>query len=174
MNKPKNISLSAVDAIVFDFDGVLTNNQVLIDQDGKEIVCCSRADGLAFDMLRKTSVKLFILSTETNSVVTQRGKKLRVPVFQGSKDKRKALEELCKRENLPVQKILYVGNDVNDYSAMQISGFSACPADSHPRILKIATFKLKTKGGHGIVRELVEEVFEIDLINYEPGGNTPA
>lgn len=166
------MSISAIDAIIFDFDGVLTNNQVFVDQNGKEMVCCSRADGLAFDILRKTPLKLFILSTETNSVVAKRGEKLKVQVFQSSTDKKKTLEELCKKENLSVSKILYVGNDINDYQAMKISGFSACPADSYPKVLEIATFKLKTKGGHGIVRELVEQVFGIDLINYEFEGCT--
>ncbi len=165
LKQKKSLSISAIDAVVFDFDGVLTNNKVFVDQDGREIVCCSRADGLAFDILQKIPLKLFILSTETNSVVVRRGEKLRVPVFQGSKDKRKTLEELCKKENLSVSKILYVGNDVNDYQAMQISGFSACPADSHPSILEIATFRLKTNGGQGVVRELVEQIFGIDLIN---------
>ncbi len=159
------LPLSSIDTIVFDFDGVLTDNKVFVDQDGRETVCCSRADGLAFDMLRTITLKLFILSTETNSVVARRAEKLKVPVIQGSGDKKKTLEDLCGKEGIPLGRVLFVGNDVNDYTAMQISGFSACPSDSHPRILEIADFKLKTRGGDGVVRELTEQVLGIDLIS---------
>ena len=67
------LALNELEAIVFDFDGVLTDNRVFINQDGQEMVCCHRADGLAFDFLRRTNLNLFILSTETNVVVKRRG-----------------------------------------------------------------------------------------------------
>ena len=66
------ISLEGIDALIFDFDGVLTNNLVHLDQEGKEWVSCSRADGLAFDVLRKLEKPAYIISTEENPVVTAR------------------------------------------------------------------------------------------------------
>ena len=69
------ISIEKIDLIVFDFDGVLTNNKVSIDQKGNEWVSCSRGDGLGFDVLRKLNKPTYILSTEKNPVVTARGKK---------------------------------------------------------------------------------------------------
>jgi len=158
------LAISRIDAIIFDFDGVLTNNQVIVDENGKEAVICSRSDGLAFDRLRKTKMKVFILSTETNPVVSRRAEKLKVPVFQGAKDKRIAVNDLCKAENLSASRILFVGNDMNDYESMQMCGFSACPADSHKSIRAIATFRLKSKGGEGVARELVEGVLGMDFM----------
>ena len=76
------ISLDNIDVFVFDFDGVLTNNLVQIDENGKESVSCSRADGLAFDVLRKLNKSVYILSTEKNPVVLARAKKLKVKVFK--------------------------------------------------------------------------------------------
>jgi 3-deoxy-D-manno-octulosonate 8-phosphate phosphatase (KDO 8-P phosphatase) len=160
------IVLSDLEAIVFDFDGVLTDNKVYVNQDGQEIVCCHRSDGLAFDYLRKTNLKLFILSTETNSVVLSRGKKLKVPVLQGVKDKQNILKNISKKMSFNLENTLFIGNDINDYHAMKICGFSTCPSDSHPKILEIVTFYLKTAGGQGIVRELVDilQIAETELI----------
>jgi YrbI family 3-deoxy-D-manno-octulosonate 8-phosphate phosphatase len=158
------LQLDQLDAIVFDFDGVLTDNRVWIDQDGRESICCNRSDGLAFDVLRTRKTKLFILSTENNKVVTQRAKKLQIPVFQGVREKRKSLEMISQQEAISLKKTMFVGNDLNDYNAMAICGHSACPADSHKKIIELAKIVLKTKGGEGIVRELVEGIFEIDIL----------
>ena len=160
----KHIELEKLDALVFDFDGVLTDNRVLLDQNGKEFVYCSRGDGLGFDVLRKLKKPVFILSTEENSVVTARGDKLRVSVIQGVNNKVDALQELATKENVSLDKVLYIGNDLNDYYAMSLCGYSACPADSHASIKQLANITLKTKGGAGVVRELLEDVLKIDFL----------
>ena len=77
------MDIKKIDALVFDFDGVLTDNRVFVDQDGKEWVGCSRADGLAFDVLRRLKKQSYILSTEKNQVVEARANKLKIPVNQG-------------------------------------------------------------------------------------------
>lgn len=159
----ETLRVEDLDALIFDFDGVLTDDRVFVDQNGKEMVQCHRRDGLAFDTLRTLGVKLFILSTEKNLVVQSRARKLRVPVLQGLENKAEALKTLAGQENLDLLKILYVGNDINDLQAMRLCGFSACPSDSHPSITRQAYFLLKTKGGSGVVRELVEDVFGIDI-----------
>ena len=156
--------LDDIDALVFDFDGVLTNNLVYLNQDGLESVACSRADGLAFDVLRKLNKPAFILSTENNPVVTMRAKKLKIPAIQGVSDKVEAIKELADRKNYDLKNILYVGNDLNDYLVMQVCGYTACPIDSHPRIKEISENILTAKGGNGVVRELLEQVFNLDFI----------
>ena len=156
--------LDNIDALVFDFDGVLTNNLVYLNQEGVESVACSRADGLAFDVLRKLNKPAFILSTEKSFVVTMRAKKLKIPAIQGVTDKVSAIKELARENKFHLKNILYVGNDLNDYLVMQLCGYSACPADSHPKIKHISDICLNTNGGNGIVRELLEEVLNIDFI----------
>ena len=118
MKNQKEILLNNIDAFIFDFDGVLTNNLVYLDQNGKESVSCSRADGLAFDVLRKLDKPAFILSTENNPVVTMRAKKLKVPVVQGVADKVEAIKKLVNKNSYNLKNILYVGNDLNDYLVM--------------------------------------------------------
>ena len=164
------MTLEDIDVFVFDFDGVLTNNLVHLDQNGKESVSCSRADGLAFDVLRKLDKPAFILSTENNPVVTMRAKKLKVPVVQGVADKVEAIKKLVNKNSYNLKNILYVGNDLNDYLVMQLCGYTVCPADSYPKIKEISDVVLKINGGNGVVRELLEDVLGLDFIKilYQP------
>ena len=158
------IDITKIDLIVFDFDGVLTDNKVLVDQNGNESVFCNRSDGLGFDVLKILRKSAYIISTEKNLVVSARAKKLNIPVLQGVRDKSHIIKNISKEKNVKLSKILFVGNDLNDYYAMQLCGYSACPSDSHPKIKDIASFVLKTKGGNGVLRELLEEVFELNVI----------
>lgn len=156
--------LKNIDAFVFDFDGVLTNNFVHLNQGGDEWVSCSRADGLAFDILKKLNKPAYILSTEKNPVVVARANKLRVPVLHGISDKLEGIKLLAKKEGFNLNKVLYIGNDLNDYYVMQGCGYSACPSDSHKRIKSISTIVLNTEGGRGVVRELLEDIFKLDFV----------
>ena len=158
------MTLDEIDAFVFDFDGVLTNNLVQIDENGKESVSCSRADGLAFDVLRKLNKPAYILSTEKNLVVKARAKKLNIPAIQGVADKVETIKKLADEYRYNLNNILYVGNDLNDYLVMQLCGYSACPADSHPKIKHMSDIFLNTNGGNGVVRELLEDVLGLDFI----------
>ena len=160
----KLITLENIDAFIFDFDGVLTNNLVFVDQDGKELVSCNRSDGLAFDVLRKLKKPSYILSTEKNPIVSARAKKLKIQAIQGVEDKVEELLSLAKTNEYNLNRVLYVGNDINDYKAMKLCGYSACPSDSHEKIRSIATFVLQKKGGNGVIRELLEVKLNIDFI----------
>ena len=160
----KLITLENIDAFIFDFDGVLTNNLVFVDQDGKELVSCNRSDGLAFDVLRKLKKPSYILSTEKNPIVSARAKKLKIQAIQGVEDKVQELLILAKSNEYNLNRVLYVGNDINDYKAMKLCGYSACPSDSHEKIRSIATFVLQKKGGNGVIRELLEVKLNIDFI----------
>ena len=158
------ISLNNIDAFVFDFDGVLTNNLVHLDQNGEELVSCSRADGLAFDVIRKLEKPSYILSTEKNLVVSARAKKLKIQALQGVMNKVDALSTLSEKKGYDLSRILYVGNDLNDFHVMKICGYSACPADSHKKIKELSNIVLNTRGGQGVVRELLEDVLGLDFI----------
>jgi 3-deoxy-D-manno-octulosonate 8-phosphate phosphatase (KDO 8-P phosphatase) len=158
------ITINDIDAFVFDFDGVLTNNLVHLDQDGRELVSCCRGDGLAFDVLRKLNKPAFILSTEKNPVVSARAEKLKIPALQGVENKVDSIKMLSARENFDLSKLLYFGNDLNDFRVMQLCGYTACPSDSHEAIKGIANFVCDTKGGKGVVRELLENILKLDFV----------
>lgn len=156
---------SDIKAIIFDFDGVLTDDKVYVDQDGREMVCCSRKDGIGFDLLRPSGIQLFILSTEQNPVVSRRGEKLRIPVCQGVPDKVLAVRDLAATHGFSLERALFVGNDVNDLPAMRACGMSACPADAHPLVRASATFVLESTGGNGVAREIAESILQIDPLS---------
>jgi YrbI family 3-deoxy-D-manno-octulosonate 8-phosphate phosphatase len=157
------ILLKDIDALVFDFDGVLTNNLVHLDHHGNEWVSCSRSDGLAFDVLRKLNMPVYILSTEKNLVVSARAKKLQASVIQGVADKVKSIKDLVDMQGYKLDNILYVGNDINDLNVMKICGFTACPSDSHSKIVAIVDIVLRSKGGQGVIRELLENELGLDF-----------
>ena len=162
----KDITLEDIDALIFDFDGVLTDNRVHIDQKGNEWVSCNRSDGLAFIILEKIKKPTYIISTEKNKVVSARAKKLKTPVLYGVENKSDVLKKLSIKKNFNLAKTLYVGNDLNDYEAIKLCGYSACPSDSHNKIKKISTFRLDAKGGSGVVRELIEKVLKFNILKF--------
>ena len=160
MPKTKN----SIKSIVLDFDGVLTNNRVYLDENGLESVVCNRSDGLAIESIKKLNINIMIISSEKNKVVKARAKKLNIKCFIGVADKKAKLEEMQNNGYINLLTTLYVGNDINDFHAMKICKYSCCPRDSHPMIVNIASFKLKTCGGDGVVREIVEKYLKIDIL----------
>ncbi len=143
-----------IDLIVYDFDGVMTDNRVIIFQDGTEAVIVNRADGLGVDRFRSFGIPQLILSTETNPVVKARATKLCIEVIASCKDKKNALENYCAQKGYDLNRVIYVGNDLNDLEVMRIVGFPVAPADAHPKIKKIAKLLTEAKGGEGVVKEL--------------------
>ena len=149
---------SAIKLMVYDFDGVMTDNRALQFQDGTEGVWVNRADGWGVDQIRRMSIPQLIISTETNTVVAARAKKLKIEVIHGSGDKKADLLDYCNRMQIELSGVLYVGNDVNDLEAMQMVGFPVAPADAHPSIIAIAKHVTRAKGGEGVIKELSEHV----------------
>ncbi|HPN83952.1 MAG TPA: HAD hydrolase family protein [Victivallales bacterium] len=146
--------MKSIKLIVFDFDGVMTDNRVLVSEDGKESVFCNRSDGIGINILRKSGYKMLILSTEKNRVVKARAKKLKMSVLNGIYDKKKVLCEYCRKNNIKMTSVCYVGNDINDLSAMKSVGVKVCPSDAYSEIKSISDIVLKKAGGDGVVREL--------------------
>ena len=153
-----NLKPAEIDLIVYDFDGVMTNNRVLIHQNGTEAVFVNRADGLGVAMIKGKGIPQLILSTESNPVVEARAIKLGLPVIYNTDDKRTALESYCRMNAFDPSRVVYVGNDLNDKGAMEFSGIPIAPADAHPEILHIARIVLHAIGGGGVVRELADMI----------------
>jgi len=150
--------LKDIKLIVYDFDGVMTDNRVMVSEDGIESVIVSRADGLGVYMIKEMGVPQMILTAETNPVVSLRAKKLGISVLQGVDDKKTVLLNYCKDNNYDPGGILYVGNDVNDKGVMKAVGYSVATADAHHSIKSLAQMVLDTKGGQGVVRELADKI----------------
>lgn len=154
--KNQKKSYDNIELIVFDFDGVFTNNKVLVNENGTESVICDRSDGLLIKDLKQLGIPIFILSTEANKVVQARANKLKLDCEQNCSNKRKHLEEHCKKHNINPNNVIFIGNDTNDLEVMNFVGHTLAPSDAHPKILRTANHILKSPGGHGAVREFCE------------------
>jgi N-acylneuraminate cytidylyltransferase len=145
-----------IELLVFDFDGVFTDNRVYVLEDGREAVACNRGDGMGLSLLREAGMPMAVLSTEENPVVGARCRKLKLECQSGLSDKRAALVELARKKNVDLARVVYVGNDVNDLGCMEAAGFAIAVADAHPRAREQADFVLSAPGGSGAVRELCD------------------
>jgi YrbI family 3-deoxy-D-manno-octulosonate 8-phosphate phosphatase len=154
--------MPSIDLVILDFDGVLTDNRVYILEDGREAVACHRGDGWGIGILKGAGIDVLILSTERNPVVSARARKLDVECRQGCSDKEAATAEILRQKKLEPGRVMYVGNDTNDESAMALVGHPVAPADAHPSIRRIAKTITKAHGGYGVVREIADMLVPID------------
>lgn len=145
---------AGLSAVFFDFDGVFTDNTVIVDDHGSESVRCWRGDGIGLAMLRRVSVPVWVISTETNPVVAHRAAKLGVDFSQGLTDKASELRRLAESERLNLNRAIFVGNDSNDHDAMRSVGFAVAVADASNATRRLADFVTGTRGGFGAVREV--------------------
>lgn len=149
-----------IELLVMDFDGVLTDNRVWVDQEGREQVAAYRSDSLGLTYLRRAGVASMVLSTEVNPVVTARCNKMRVPVLQGVWEKAPALKTYLEENKFNPQHVVYLGNDTNDVPCFDLVGCAVVVADAQVDALHHADMVLSRNGGLGAVRELCEMILQ--------------
>ncbi|MBF0093587.1 MAG: HAD hydrolase family protein [Alphaproteobacteria bacterium] len=147
--------------VAFDFDGVFTDNAVYVQEDGRELVRCSRGDGLGIGLLKGLGLGLVIVSTETNPVVSARARKLALECVQGCSDKLAALDQLLERKGVERGQTAFLGNDINDLACLRAVGLPVAVADSHPDILPHVRYRTRAPGGHGAVREFCDSLHRV-------------
>ena len=157
-NTTSNPQLGSLKAIVLDFDGVLTDNAVILNQEGVESVRCSRSDGMGIEQAKKFGLEILILSKEQNVVVAARAKKLKVPVIHGVDDKPTVLQKWLDDHSMDWSQIAFVGNDINDVECMQRACVGVAVSDAVEQARQAADVVLTKDGGNGAVREFIEMV----------------
>ncbi|NLC55714.1 MAG: acylneuraminate cytidylyltransferase [Armatimonadetes bacterium] len=155
-----------IEAVVLDFDGVFTDNRVLVFEDGREAVLCHRGDGMGLARLKRLGVPLLVISTEENPVVQARCRKLGIACQQGVADKLAVLRAWLAQQGTDLAHTVYVGNDVNDLDCLRAVGCGVVVGDAHRAVRAVASIHLESPGGQGAIRELC------DLIAAR--GNLPA
>lgn len=156
--KDKNPDFSKIKIFLSDVDGVLTNAGMYYTENGDEFKKFCTYDGMGFQLLQKTGVKVGILTTEDRELNRRRAKKLGLDFdFHGAKDKLQIVKDLCEKENISLDEIAYIGDDVNCFELLSNAGVSACPMNAVSKIKSIPNImQLKRNGGDGVVREFVE------------------
>jgi N-acylneuraminate cytidylyltransferase len=145
-----------VDLVVFDFDGVMTDDRVYVNQDGVEMVAANRRDGMGINQLQKAGFRMIVLSSEKNPVVEARCRKLNLPVIQGVDEKSSVLKKYLFDHNINPEQVIYIGNDINDLPCFPEVGCAFAVADAHPVAIRQADIVLRHNGGQGAVREVCD------------------
>ncbi|MGW9631135.1 cytidylyltransferase domain-containing protein [Agromyces sp. NPDC055520] len=163
-----------VDALVTDFDGVHTDDTVMVDQLGRESVRVSRSDGAGIARLRAAGIPVLVLSAEQNPVVGRRAEKLGVECAQGVAEKGAVLREWAERRGIRLDRIAYLGNDRGDLPALELVGWPVAVPDAAPEALAAARHVLSRTGGRGAVRELAELILAARDSAVAPANPDPA
>ena len=156
--KDKTPDFSKIKIFLSDVDGVLTDAGMYYTENGDEFKKFCTYDGMGFQLLQKTGVKVGILTTEDKELNRRRAKKLGLDFdFHGAKDKLQIVKDLCEKENVSLDEIAYIGDDVNCFELLSNAGVSACPMNAVSKIKSIPNIiQLQKNGGDGVVREFVE------------------
>jgi N-acylneuraminate cytidylyltransferase len=151
-----------IDLIICDFDGVITDNRVWVNQDGEESVAAYRSDSIRIRELRAIGIDVMILSSEPNRVVEMRAKKIGVDVIHGVglQEKGRVMREVLEQKNVRAENVIYIGNDLNDLPCFDVAGWSVAVADAFPEVLRAADHVLSKSGGHGALRELCDLILK--------------
>ncbi len=168
-------SIESVQTLVFDFDGVFTDNKVYLNSEGQEWVCCDRRDGMGFLILKnffkkkKLNTEVLVLSKEKNEVVLTRSKKLGLNCLHGVDDKYASMKSYFEEKKIDLnqgfREMIYLGNDLNDLEVMTKCGFSYAPQDAHPMIKEVASQVSEHNGGDQFIRNFIEKWIEIKKLD---------
>ena len=146
---------SGIKLLALDFDGVLTDNRVFINEKGEESVVCSRSDSYGIvHIVKPARIEVIVISLEKSLVVKKRCEKLGVECFLGTKDKFSVLKKVCSEKKISLKEVCFVGNDVPDIESIKNVGLGVCVADAEPEALEAAGFITKHTGGNGAIREI--------------------
>ena len=155
--------LKLVKTFVFDMDGVLTDGRLLIDHQNNWLRCMNIRDGYALQLAVKSDFQVIVISGSNSPQVAERLNRLGITeVFMKVQDKEKFLRELLLRKGLALSEVLYMGDDVPDFSCMRIAGVAACPSDAAFEIKEIASYISPLRGGCGCVRDVIEKVLKLN------------
>ncbi len=155
--------LQLIKTFIFDLDGVLTDGSLIVDADGNWLRRMNIRDGYALQLAIKAGYNVVIISGSESVPVAERLNKLGITeVFMKVIDKEKFLKEYLLKNNYKIPEVLYMGDDIPDYSFMQIAGFACCPADAAFEIKKISSYISPLSGGKGCVRDVIEKVLKLN------------
>ena len=154
--------LKDVKAFVFDIDGVLTDGNIMVMENGQMVRTMSTRDGYALQHAVKNGYTIGIISGGKSEPTRDRLKKLGIhDVYLGINDKLDSLKEFMHIHNLKYENILYMGDDMPDYEVMQKCGIPCCPKDAAQEIKDLSVYISDKKGGDGCVRDVIEQVMKL-------------
>ena len=151
-----------IDTFILDVDGVLTNNQLLVQNDDSLLRSMNIKDGYALQLAIKKGYTILVISGGKNVGVQLRLEGLKIDtVFLGIQNKLEKLNELVSTQNINLQTSVYIGDDMPDLPCMQQVALPCAPADACHQAIEVAKYISPIKGGEGCVREIIEKVLTL-------------
>ena len=148
--------------LILDVDGTLTDASIYYGDNNIEIKAFSAKDGAILKPMRSLGIELVFLTGRESQAVRRRAGDLNATAIQGIDDKAAELHKILAERQVRPEQCAYVGDDLNDYSAMKLCGFKACPADAVMEIRELCDYVSPFNGGHGAVRDICEEILKRD------------
>lgn len=159
MSTNKNYNINDICAIIMDVDGVLTDGKIILGSGNAEFKAFNVRDGMAIDIARKCGMKIGFMTSRTSEVVGKRGKELKIDyLFQGVRNKLSKLMEISSSENIPLEKICYIGDDIGDIPVLKRVGFAATVSDAPEEVKSRVSYVSKNKGGMEAVRDIIQYI----------------
>lgn len=154
--------LTAVNTFIFDYDGVMTNGVIVLNNDGEPLRTANVKDGYALQLLMKLGYNVAIISGGYSPSMKSRFEALNIKdVYLGVSDKLEVLTNYMNEKQIEARQIVYMGDDIPDYKAMQQVGVPVCPADATEEIKSISVYISHLGGGEGCVRDIIEQVLKV-------------
>jgi 3-deoxy-D-manno-octulosonate 8-phosphate phosphatase (KDO 8-P phosphatase) len=151
--------------LVMDVDGTMTDGAIYYDNNGNELKKFNTKDAVGFFCAKEAGIKLVVLTGRECNATLRRMQEMKVDyIFQNVKDKHSALTKFMENNGVSSREVAYIGDDLNDFNVMKISGFKACPLDADPAIIDIADYVSPRKGGEGVIRDVVKKLLESEDI----------
>lgn len=149
--------------VITDFDGIITDNCVYVDENGGMSRKLNFKDVMAFSLLRKNGYKIGIISGEANSAIELISQKFDIEeVHQGIRNKLEVLDSIVKKYNLSDNEFVYIGDDVNDYDSLCQAKYAITVPDAVSKVKSIENIQITiSKGGEGAFREIVDTLINI-------------
>ena len=154
--------LHLINTFIFDYDGVLTNGQIITLPDGEALRMANVKDGYALQLAIKKGYKIAIISGGNAISMIKRFENLNIAdVFLSVDNKIEIFNQYLNDNSLLPENILYMGDDIPDYAVMKLAGVASCPADAVEEVKSVAHYISHQKGGEGCVRDVIEQVLKI-------------
>ncbi|WP_343692009.1 HAD-IIIA family hydrolase [Chitinophaga sp.] len=152
-----------ITTFVFDVDGVLTDGTVQLLPNGEQSRRMNIKDGYALQLAVKKGYRVAIISGGRSESVVSRLQGLGIKdIYTGITDKQEKLQDYVFENELQWEQVIFMGDDIPDYRAMQLVGLPVCPADAVPEIKSISRYISPVNGGNGCVREVIEKVLKLN------------
>lgn len=143
--------------IVLDVDGTMTDGGIYYDSKGNELKKFNTRDAAGIFAMMDSGIKVIVLTGRECPATKTRMEELKVNVIaQNVKNKKDYLSSFMRDNKIDPSQIGYVGDEMNDYAAMKLCGFKACPADAADEIKEIVDYVSTQNGGYGVIRDVAK------------------